>query len=46
MVAQAMFVLLWVKLKVQDYNHGHNILRIFDVLPIFTFTTSEMKPDY
>ena len=29
--------------KKQDYNHGHNILRMFDVLPNFLFTTSEMK---
>ena len=29
-----------------NYNHGHNILIIFDVLPIFPFTTSETKPDY
>ena len=28
------------------YNHGHNIMRIFDVLPNFTFPTSETKPDY
>ena len=27
-------------------NHGHNILRIFDVFPNFTFTTSETKLDY
>ena len=24
-------------------NHGHNIMRIFDVLPHFPFTTSERK---
>ena len=29
-----------------DYNHGHNFVRIFDVLPNFPFTTSETKPDY
>ena len=29
-----------------NYNHGHNIMRIFDVLPNFPFTTSETKPDY
>ena len=29
-----------------SHNHGHNILRICDVLPIFPFTTSETKPDY
>ena len=28
------------------YNHGHDIMRIFDVLPDFPFTTSETKPDY
>ena len=27
------------------YNHGHNIMRIYDVLPKFPFTTSEAKPD-
>ena len=27
------------------YNHGHNIFRIFDVLPNFPFTTSEMMRD-
>ena len=28
------------------YNHGHNFMKIYDVLPNFPFTTSEMKPDY
>ena len=28
------------------YNHFHNILRLFDVLPNFPFTTSETKRDY
>ena len=28
------------------YNYGHNIMRIFYVLPNFPFTTSEKKPDY
>ena len=28
------------------YNDGHNILRIFDTLPVFLFTTSEKKRDY
>ena len=32
--------------KVVYYNHGHNIMRIFYVLPNFPFTTSETKPDY
>ena len=29
-----------------NYNHFHNILRPFDVLLHFTFTTSETKRDY
>ena len=29
-----------------SYNHGHNIMGIFDVLPNFPFTTSEMEPHY
>ena len=28
------------------YNLGHNILRFFDVLPNFSFTTSEANRDY
>ena len=28
------------------YNHRHNIMRIFDVLPNFSFTTSETNRDY
>ena len=28
------------------YNHLHNILRLFDVLPNFHFTTSETMRDY
>ena len=28
------------------FNHGQNILKLFDVLPNSPFTTSEMKPDY
>ena len=28
------------------YNYGHNIMRIFDVLPNISVTTSEAKPDY
>ena len=27
-------------------NHGHNILRIFDVLPNFPFTKNETKPQF
>ena len=33
--------------KINDvYNQGHDILRIFDTLPDFMFTTSETKRDY
>ena len=28
------------------YNQFHNILRLFDVLPNFPFTTSETMGDY
>ena len=28
------------------YNHGHNILRIFDILQSLPFFTREPKPDY
>ena len=27
-------------------NHGHNILRIFDVSPNFPFTENETKPQF
>ena len=30
----------------QNYNHFHNILRLFDVLPSFLFTASETMGDY
>ena len=30
----------------KDYNHFHNILGLFDVLPNFPFTTSETMRDY
>ena len=29
-----------------SYNLGHNILRLFDVLPNFPFTISETNRDY
>ena len=29
-----------------NYNLGHNVLRHFDMLPNFPFTTSKMKHDY
>ena len=28
------------------YNGGHNILRTFDILPNFSFATSETQCDY
>ena len=30
----------------QSYNHFHNILRLFNVLSNFPFTTSETMGDY
>ena len=30
----------------KHYNYGHSIMRTFDVLPNFPFTTSETKADY
>ena len=33
------------KMKFAD-NHSHKIMRVFDVLPNFSFNTSETKPDY
>ena len=43
------FVITWFKFLFRDktlfYKHGHNIMRMFDVLPNFLFTTSERKPD-
>ena len=32
--------------QLQTYNQFHNILRLFDILPIFSFTTSETMGDY
>ena len=34
------------KLKLLIYNRFHNILRLFVVLPNFSFTTSETMRDY
>ena len=30
----------------ESYNRAHNILKLVDVLPNVSFTTSEMKSDY
>ena len=32
--------------SLKDYNLGHNILRLFDVLPNLSSTTSEINRDY
>ena len=29
-----------------NFNHGYNILKLFDTLPNFLFITSEIKCDY
>ena len=34
------------KLTNLSYNHFHNILKLFDVLPIFSFTASETMGDH
>ena len=42
-------LLKWLIIKLSltiFHNHGHNILRLFDVLPNFPFTTGETKRDY
>ena len=31
---------------ISKFNGGHNILRLFDILPNFLFATSEMKRGY
>ena len=45
-----MQILMNLKLKAVKkkdyYNYFHNILKIFDVLANFLFTTSEMMRDY
>ena len=38
---QCMSVAGFVRLNLESHNHFHNIFRVFDVLPSFTFTTSE-----
>ena len=35
-----------LKLNFRTYNQFHNILKLFDVLPNFIFTTSETMGDY
>ena len=36
----------WKKKVSFIYNHSHNILRLFDVLPNFPFISSETMCDY
>ena len=38
---QCMSVAGFVRLNLESHNHFQNIFRVFDVLPSFTFTTSE-----
>ena len=42
--------LVWIRRDIfsalQGYNHGHNILRLFYILPNFILATSETKRDY
>ena len=40
------FYLFFSILKAWNYNLGHDILRRFDVLPNFSFATSETNRDY
>ena len=35
----------YLKELIRDYNYGHNILRLFDVLPDFAFKISKAKHD-
>ena len=39
-------MLISLILVTRAYNHFDNILRVFDVLPNFLFTTSETMRDY
>ena len=35
-----------LQIEAHNYNHSHNILRLFDVLPTFLFTSSETMRDH
>ena len=37
--------ILQIQPNEKNYNDGHNILRIFDAIPSFLFTTNEAKRD-
>ena len=39
-------MLISLILVTRAYNHFHNILKVFDVLPNFLFATSETMRDY
>ena len=45
-VQDFMLEVLLVNNTLRIYNHSHNILRLFDVLPNFPFTKSETMDDY
>ena len=45
-VARETFVKSKIRGSFCTLNHFHNILRLFDVLPNFSFTTSETIRDY
>ena len=51
-VALTIFVQLFLKFLFSHtfflyiYNHFHNVFRLFDVLPNFTFIVSETMRDY
>ena len=44
--SEVSYSLLLLYVQVEDCNHGHNILRLFDTLPNFLFTTSEINMVY
>ena len=44
--ATIFFLLLTIALILCTYNHFHNVLRLFDVLPNFPFTASKTMRDY
>ena len=45
-IIHLIFYIQYICVHVQAYNHFHNILSLFDVLPNFPFTTSETMRDY
>ena len=45
-ILKCVFIIISAFMKDVFYNHFHHILRLFDVLPNFAFTTSETMGDY